>query len=48
MRRARHSGAVGLGLPIAKAIVEADGGTLAVAGSRRGCTFEARLPTRRA
>jgi two-component system OmpR family sensor kinase len=43
--RARHSGGLGLGLPIAKAIVEAHGGTLGVtAAPGHGCTFEARLP----
>lgn len=44
--RARHSGGLGLGLPIAKAIVEAHGGTLTVAAAPgAGCTFEARFPT---
>ena len=43
--RARHSGGVGLGLTIAKAIIEAHGGTLAVESEPgSGCTFEARLP----
>lgn len=44
--RARHAGGLGLGLPIAKAIVEAHGGTLTVAAAPgAGCTFEARVPT---
>ncbi len=43
--RARHSGGLGLGLAIAKAIVEAHSGTLAVESAPgSGCTFEARLP----
>ena len=44
--RTRHSGGHGLGLTIAKAIVEAHGGTLAVESEPgSGATFEARLPT---
>ncbi len=43
--RARDSGGLGLGLPIARAIVEAHGGTLAVVPSPGdGCAFEARFP----
>ena len=43
--RARSSGGLGLGLPIAKAIVEAHRGTLAVRSAPdAGCTFVATLP----
>jgi signal transduction histidine kinase len=43
--RARSSGGVGLGLPIAKAIVEAHHGTLAVESAPGGgCTFVVTLP----
>jgi signal transduction histidine kinase len=43
--RARSSGGLGLGLPIAKAIVEAHHGTLAVESvPGAGCTFVVTLP----
>jgi len=42
--RARDSGGAGLGLPIARLLVERNGGTIGVRYSNPGATFVVRLP----
>jgi two-component system OmpR family sensor kinase len=43
--RSRHAGGAGLGLSIARSVVEAHGGTLGLVTSPgEGCSFEIRLP----
>ena len=43
---ARTTSGAGLGLAIARGLVEAHGGTVAVANLNGGCRFTVRLPTR--
>jgi signal transduction histidine kinase len=45
--RNRDAGGTGLGLPIARQIAEAHGGTLTIEDSERGARFVLRIPTRK-